>query len=571
MKRKISLLLLIVMLICIIPSYAASGTITSEYYVNRSTVDDEWVYNIVINGVADVNTDIKMIAYKKDSPAVLSDSDIKAIDQSVTAADGSYTFSASLIEEGTYIFEISVNNMAAPHTFEFEIKEKSYYENIIELFVNSTGVQVTAGLIDEYFEEMLFNDKFYNAQTGSNIKTAVATGMYNNRNSMNIENAISIFDEAVILAYMKLNENYAKAEELLQTYEDLYIHLKDTDGALNIYKTCYEDYPEIKESVISSLMLKEYASVSDIRTAFREAVIVKATTMLDISDLSLVVENNSDYLGVSYSSLEDTAKSTVLTHILENKSLISSKADFLKYYNEGCDMLSTGGNTGTPSAGGGGGGGGGAVVPGVEVDPSLVDVPEPEIYEAPRMFEDLDSVPWAYDSIKYLYDNGIVSGKSNGYFYPNDYVKREEFAKMLAGALELTEESYSVDFSDVPENAWFYTPISRLNKYELVKGFGNGSFGVGRNITREDMATMIYRAITILYLGDKIENTESSKEFSDIDTVSSYARNSVIMLSNMDIIKGVGDNLFAPKKNATRAETAVIIHRVMNLKERNAL
>ena len=133
--------------------------------------------------------------------------------------------------------------------------------------------------------------------------------------------------------------------------------------------------------------------------------------------------------------------------------------------------------------------------------------------------------------------------------------------------LENTENT----FTDVPEDAWYYTYVSRLKRQELIKGYEDGSFGTGKYITREDMATIIYRAITILYFGDKIENIENSKEFADIDSVSEYAVNSVVMLSNMNIINGVGENTFAPKKNATRAETAVIIHRVMNLKGRNEI
>ena len=156
-----------------------------------------------------------------------------------------------------------------------------------------------------------------------------------------------------------------------------------------------------------------------------------------------------------------------------------------------------------------------------------------------------------------LADNGIINGKTDNEFYPNDKVTREEFAKLLVCMARLENSAYSNDhFTDVGADAWYSRYVNIAYENGICNGIGGGYFGVGKEITRQDMSVMVHNLLK--------SNHESMNplhtEFADDEDISDYAKPAVSSLSAMGVINGVGDNMFAPKDNATRAQAAVIIY-----------
>jgi len=180
-------------------------------------------------------------------------------------------------------------------------------------------------------------------------------------------------------------------------------------------------------------------------------------------------------------------------------------------------------------------------------------------------FNDLESVPWAKESIEALAAKGIVSGVGDGTFRPKNNVTRAEFIKMLIMAFDLVDEDAVSTFSDVKEGMWYYKPIASAEKLGIVKGKGDGTFGVNEYITREDMTVMVYRASLIL--GMNLSKGSGEVQFIDKYDIASYALEAVAAMHENGIIKGIGDNKFAPKNNATRAEAAVLIYKLYKLYE----
>jgi hypothetical protein len=176
-------------------------------------------------------------------------------------------------------------------------------------------------------------------------------------------------------------------------------------------------------------------------------------------------------------------------------------------------------------------------------------------------FNDLDSVPWAKESVMKLAELGIVSGKGNSTFAPNDFITREEFAKILVTAFNLVDEGAESNFNDVNSGEWYYKFVSIAQKKGITAGMGDGSFGVGRNITREDLATLLYRAIP----KEKFIISSENKPFGDDDKISGYAKEAVYAMHNTGVINGIGENIFASAKFATRAEVAKIIGELLKL------
>ena len=179
-----------------------------------------------------------------------------------------------------------------------------------------------------------------------------------------------------------------------------------------------------------------------------------------------------------------------------------------------------------------------------------------------EIFTDLEDAQWAKFAIYALKDKNIVSGVTNKTFAPNDKVTREQFAKMIVLALFSEDTSAASQFVDCPESYWAYSYVSTACELGIVKGVDAEKFGTGMNITRQDMAVMLYRAMK---LSDIISDETTSVGFADSSDIYDYAKDAVDSLSSMGIINGY-DGKFLPLENATRAQSAKMIYEVLNRK-----
>lgn len=172
-------------------------------------------------------------------------------------------------------------------------------------------------------------------------------------------------------------------------------------------------------------------------------------------------------------------------------------------------------------------------------------------------FNDIGSVPWANESIESLAAREVINGFGDGTFKPDDKVTRSQFIKLLMQAFDLVDPDTKCSFSDVKEGEWHYSSIASAEKLGIVNGVGNGRFDPDAEITRQDMATMAYRAANIA--GAKIEATKEAKQFADSSEISVYAAKSIESMQCAGIIDGVGNGYFRPSDNSTRAEAAKVV------------
>ena len=121
-----------------------------------------------------------------------------------------------------------------------------------------------------------------------------------------------------------------------------------------------------------------------------------------------------------------------------------------------------------------------------------------------NVFLDLGSVSWAKDAIKYLYDRKIISGVDEGRFEPNGMITREQFATMVVNAMDIYDPAAVTDFTDVEVGSWYEKSVASAQKSEIITGIGDDRFGVGKNITRQDVAVIIARCAE--YMGLQLEN-----------------------------------------------------------------
>ncbi|MBQ8587772.1 MAG: S-layer homology domain-containing protein, partial [Clostridia bacterium] len=113
-------------------------------------------------------------------------------------------------------------------------------------------------------------------------------------------------------------------------------------------------------------------------------------------------------------------------------------------------------------------------------------------------------------------------------------------------------------FSDEVIGAWYQQYLSVARQNGVVTGQGANIFGIGSQVSREDFAVMLYRAL------DKEAESADLTQFTDADSVSDYSRAAVAYLANMGVISGYTDGSFRPKAQISRAEAAKLVYELLN-------
>lgn len=201
-------------------------------------------------------------------------------------------------------------------------------------------------------------------------------------------------------------------------------------------------------------------------------------------------------------------------------------------------------------------GGGGYVAPPKEKEEEKED----EIKSA-YFFDDMKEALWAQDMVHELVGKGVISKNTERAFRPMDNITREEVVKMLVTVIGNHNPDAKSTLSDVAADHWATSYIATAQELGIVLGNADGSFGLGTNITRQDMAVMIYRTFQML----GIDLTTGNAQFNDAGEIASYAQTAVSALEKQGIINGMGDNTFAPAANATRAQAAKVIYVMMEV------
>ncbi|MCR2806862.1 S-layer homology domain-containing protein [Paenibacillus soyae] len=176
----------------------------------------------------------------------------------------------------------------------------------------------------------------------------------------------------------------------------------------------------------------------------------------------------------------------------------------------------------------------------------------------PALFPDIAG-HWAEASIQKAVELGFVTGYQDGTFRPERQVTRAEFSAMIVRALEwpapIDSELPFTDRMSIPN--WARSDIAAAVEAKLLKGYEDGTFRSEKLITRSEMAAIIVRAKGITpELGLK-------PVFDDTGDIPLWAQPYTAVAVQEGLVRGIGNNLFAPLRNATRAEA---VHLIVSLK-----
>ena len=178
-------------------------------------------------------------------------------------------------------------------------------------------------------------------------------------------------------------------------------------------------------------------------------------------------------------------------------------------------------------------------------------------------FTDMGKYGWAAPSVDFLYESKVTTGTTSTTYGPSGNITRGDFVLMLSRAFSFADYG-SDNFSDVPANSYYAKAIASAKAMGIAQG-SNGKFNPTAALTREDAMVLLQR--TMSRTGRSIADASNSylDRFSDGSSVSSYAKGAVAALIQAGIIQGDNTGRINPKGSLTRAEMAVILHRVLTL------
>lgn len=478
-----------------------------------------------------------------------------------------YTFPQSAVS-GSYRFVLTADGIETQYsTTKFYMSLNDIKKVIADINEKSKfDTENTVAKLREYVEghkNALYIDMTYYDKLSDSAKNIAIEGLSSDGDYKTLDEIGDRFYKSTAVAWIY---DGLSPKEILESYNK-YLNLE-----------LYKEYSELKSTANVDKSLKGVEKEEEIRKIFNRKTGVARFSEADPSDMKDVLEKYNKYISVEESLynyfMENTSK---CVKEMRDKSY-DDTADIEKAIKAvkdsdtdgSTDGSTTGGSKGGSSGGISGGkpsSGGGNIAPITQpkpdTDKSKDDTKGPETPENKLPFTDIDNFEWAYTAIEHLYNNKILNGKSETLFAPNDNITREEFAKLVVSAFGL-EGSSELKFKDVSEDAWYREYIEIAVANGVVNGVSEDEFGVGRNITREDMAVMILRAVNKTGTDTDII-IENPAELSDLETVSEYAKEAVEFMIKRGAINGINGE-FKPKTAATRAQAAKILYQIIKIR-----
>lgn len=175
-------------------------------------------------------------------------------------------------------------------------------------------------------------------------------------------------------------------------------------------------------------------------------------------------------------------------------------------------------------------------------------------------FVDVKEGDWFYEGVKYVFEKNMVKGLTETTYGPDVTLNRATLVTLIY-RLENEPSAPANTFTDVSDGAWYKNAVAWAAKNEIVLGVGEGLFAPETNITREQIALILYKYTK--FKGGDVSKTADLNGFKDVDKISDWAKDALSWAVAEGLIQGMGDGEVAPNATATRAQIATILMRYM--------
>ncbi len=178
-------------------------------------------------------------------------------------------------------------------------------------------------------------------------------------------------------------------------------------------------------------------------------------------------------------------------------------------------------------------------------------------------FSDVVSTDWYYKPVTFIAARGITTGSTANTFSPNNTLTRGQFIVMLMRAYGIEADTSPADnFSDAGDT-YYSNYLAAAKRLGISTGVGDNTFAPDSEITRQDMFTLLYRALGILDELPEAAGSKTTSDFGDAGLISSYAQEAMNALVQAGIISGSGGKL-NPTGTTTRAEMAQVLYNLLS-------
>ncbi|CAH1208705.1 hypothetical protein PAECIP111892_03162 [Paenibacillus auburnensis] len=178
-------------------------------------------------------------------------------------------------------------------------------------------------------------------------------------------------------------------------------------------------------------------------------------------------------------------------------------------------------------------------------------------------FKDVSATHFASEAIGKLGARRIISGYTDSTFKPEGTVTRAEAAALLVKALGLTPVSADLNFKDVKKEAWYASAVATVVQSGLFKGYPDETFRPNQTITQQEMISIINQAL--VYGGFKSATDVTLQQFEASAGYKAWSKSAVDALIRAGVIKTSDVFPIQANKNTTRAESAVLIYRLLSV------
>jgi hypothetical protein len=183
----------------------------------------------------------------------------------------------------------------------------------------------------------------------------------------------------------------------------------------------------------------------------------------------------------------------------------------------------------------------------------------------PAAFNDVETGSWYYNAVSFLAARDITGGTGGGKFSPDAKLTRGQFLVMLMRAYDIAPDTASSgqdNFADAG-NSYYTDYLAAAKSLGITKGVGNNLFAPEKEITRQEVFTLLYQALK--RIGQLPEGTSGKtlSDFSDAKAVASWAKEAMTVMTETGTVSGSGGKL-NPTGLTTRAEMAQVVYNLMS-------
>ena len=179
-----------------------------------------------------------------------------------------------------------------------------------------------------------------------------------------------------------------------------------------------------------------------------------------------------------------------------------------------------------------------------------------------ELFTDVESGTWYADKVQWAYEEGLMVGVGDNLFAPDTTTTRGMVVATLWRMDGAAEPTSDIPFKDVEDDMWYSKAVAWAAENELAFGYGDKLFGPEDEITREQLAAILFRYVQYKEYNIGGE-TEDLGDYKDADAVSSWAKTAMQWAVADGILVGVSEDTLAPQDDASRAQLATVLYRLV--------